>query len=850
MDEEFNDVADDVPVDDTPEIEDVPEDIPEDVPEDIPEDVPEDVPEDIPEDAPEDVPKDIPEDVPEDVPKDIPEDVPKNVPEDIPEDVPEDVPEDIPEDVPEDVPKDVQSADTQGDVADETSTSETEDMVSDASTDEQPDDTQDDMTDEAAANETEDTVPNASADEQSDDTQDDMTDEAAANETEDTDPAVSADEQPDDTQDDMADEVSVSENEDTVPDASTDEQPDASQDDMADEAAANETEDTDPDMSADEQYTDVQSNTTPEERLGNDTYVEGSDSPVLTEKTPMEQLSDYMNSHNYGIGDYPEYSQDPEWQKLHNAAYPSETVAEQNSNLDITDKPQDLTEKTPMEQLSDYMNSHNYGIGDYPEYSQNPEWQKLHNAAYPSEIVAEQNSNLDIIDDKQLDAAQDDMADETPVDKAEDTAPDASADEQSIDTQDDTTDKTPAGETEDTAPDANVDEQPDDTQNDMVDEDPTSETEDTVPDASADTQDNLSKDNSNSHKESWNYDEWGPNPFADDKALARGEVADHVFNDKDVDDINRANLKLEDLSKNDYENLKQTNPQKASQLLTDYNDRNIMPDDLSSYSRHLDVENNDGLYVVDKDLSVDKATMRDVATGQEYSVYPNPMDRVSHMAGKQGQNDLGMRQDCGIASTAKGINDIYGKNVTSENRLANYAYDTHNCSIKNKPDGTDDIYNSGGTWEGNVKDFYNANGLSADMYVKDNVPSPDYIASRLKNGDVATLAVNHNLMWNWDKAQAFNPANVDTNRYATDPNYARYVDDLTKIQNGGVFQADHFVNVSNAVYDKNGVLTHFIVSDTGNGTTRMIEKDYLYRAYNGGGRISVSAQGCVIAGRR
>lgn len=433
-------------------------------------------------------------------------------------------------------------------------------------------------------------------------------------------------------------------------------------------------------------------------------------------------------------------------------------------------------------------NNHNYGISDYPEYSQDLEWQKLHNTAYPSETEAEQNSK----DDEQI-----------------------------ADTQDATTNETSADETKDT-----------------------------VPDASADTQENLSEDNSNSHKESWNYDECGPNPFTDDKALARGEVADHVFNDKDVDDINRANLKLEDLSKNDYENLKQKNPQKASQLLTDYNDRNIMPDDLSSLPRHLDVENNNGLYVVDKDLSVDKVTMRDVSTGQEYSVYPNPMDRVSHMAGQQGQNDLGMHQDCGIASTAKGINDVYGKNVTSENRLANYAYDTHNCSIKNNPDGTVNIYNSGGTWEGNIKDFYNANGLSADMYVKDNVPSPDYIASRLKNGDVATLAVNNALMWYWDKAKAFNPANVDTNRYATDPYYARYVNDLMKMQNGGVFKANHFVNVSNAVYDKNGTLTHFIVSDTGNGTTRMIEKDYLYRAYNGDDKISVSAQGCVIAGRR
>lgn len=73
---------------------------------------------------------------------------------------------------------------------------------------------------------------------------------------------------------------------------------------------------------------------------------------------------------------------------------------------------------------------------------------------------------------------------------------------------------------------------------------------------------------------------------------------------------------------------------------------------------------------------------------------------------------------------------------------------------------------------------------------------------------------------------------------------------MMKMQNGGTFKADHFVNVSNAVYDKNGSLTHFIVSDTGNGTTKMVDKDYLFRAYNGSGNISVSARGCVIAGRK
>ena len=33
-------------------------------------------------------------------------------------------------------------------------------------------------------------------------------------------------------------------------------------------------------------------------------------------RTAMNNMADYMNGHNYGLDDYSEYSQDPEWQKL------------------------------------------------------------------------------------------------------------------------------------------------------------------------------------------------------------------------------------------------------------------------------------------------------------------------------------------------------------------------------------------------------------------------------------------------------------------------------------------------------------------------------------------------------
>ena len=46
---------------------------------------------------------------------------------------------------------------------------------------------------------------------------------------------------------------------------------------------------------------------------------------------PREQLSNYMNSHNYGINDYSIYSQDPEWQRLHNQVY----GASNSSHIDL-----------------------------------------------------------------------------------------------------------------------------------------------------------------------------------------------------------------------------------------------------------------------------------------------------------------------------------------------------------------------------------------------------------------------------------------------------------------------------------------------------------------------------------
>lgn len=340
----------------------------------------------------------------------------------------------------------------------------------------------------------------------------------------------------------------------------------------------------------------------------------------------------------------------------------------------------------------------------------------------------------------------------------------------------------------------------------------------------------------------------------DSEALANGETDVNIFRRDGSVERFKEGVHIEELTKEEYETLKEINPKAASVLMTEYIDRTVPEDDINELSRDLWLDNRNDYEVVDMKPEKDRARVRDMATGEEYEVYPNPMLTVNHMDGRQGQNDIGMQEDCGIASAAKGINDLYGKRVTSENRLAEYAYRTGNCDTKHvklTETGEYDYSNCGGTHERNVKEFYEANGLSAEAYTFFDIPTPEEIGEEIKDGAVASVAVNHDLFWNYEDAQSFDESMVDEARYSRDKDYRDYIDALVKMKEGsGVFAADHFVNISNVVYDEDGTLKGFIVADTGTGEVKMVDKEDLRRAYQGTGRIRVSAKGCVIARRK
>ena len=365
------------------EVSEIPNDVPEDEPEmtedsDLTKDIPEDVSDDETEPAEDDLDEDISEDTPEDEPEmteeddlsdDIPEDVPENefemteeddLPDDISEDVSDDEPEPMENDFTEDIPEDVsddESESMKDDLQDafEEQDEDTSDN-DDSTTDEISEETTSEMEDTDAAEQVADTQ-----DEPLDDTAIDEVSEETTSETEDTDAA----EQISDTQSEQLDDTAT----DEPNELPTTEQYGASLDDTSiNEAIGNE-------VSEDEQSDNYEEANAYESRLADDAVSD------TDEKSAMDRMSDYMNSHNYGLDDKDTYMSDPEWISI---------------NRDL--KAELGIPQTAQEQMMDYMGSHNYGIWDRDTYMKDPEWQSL-NEALQNEIAGVDTTNSPVEND-------------------------------------------------------------------------------------------------------------------------------------------------------------------------------------------------------------------------------------------------------------------------------------------------------------------------------------------------------------------------------------------------------------------------------------------------------------------
>ena len=144
----------------------------------------------------------------------------------------------------------------------------------------------------------------------------------------------SSEEVVEDTADEAADDSSEEVVEDTVDEAAYDSTEEIAED-TSDEAADDSSEEVEEDT-ADEAINDTaetnSKDITKAESLSYDTT---EDTPQdVQEKTPQQKLSEYMNSHNYGMDDYDTYSQDPEWQKLHSAVFPDDKPESEDESIE------------------------------------------------------------------------------------------------------------------------------------------------------------------------------------------------------------------------------------------------------------------------------------------------------------------------------------------------------------------------------------------------------------------------------------------------------------------------------------------------------------------------------------
>ena len=250
------------------------------------------------------------EEFPEDVEDTEFNDEPVEDTEEITEDIEDDSSEEAEEtDELEDIPEDIEDSDDEaGDDSSEEVVEDTADEAADDSTEEVAEDTADEAADDSSEEVVEDTADEA-ADDSTEEVAEDTADEAADDSTE---------EVAEDTADEAADDSTEEVVEDTADEAADDSTEEVAED-TADEAINDTAETNSKDI-------------TKAESLSYDTT---EDTPQdVQEKTPQQKLSEYMNSHNYGMDDYDTYSQDPEWQKLHSAVFPDDKPESEDESIE------------------------------------------------------------------------------------------------------------------------------------------------------------------------------------------------------------------------------------------------------------------------------------------------------------------------------------------------------------------------------------------------------------------------------------------------------------------------------------------------------------------------------------
>ena len=260
----------------------------------------------------------------------------------------------------EEISEDTEDIDDEGDVYSDDTEGIPEDIYD---SDFQEDDSVDNV--EEFPEDVEDTEFNDEPVEDTEEITEDIEDDSSE-EAEETDELEDIPEDIEDSDDEAGDDSSEEVVEDTADEAADDSTEEVAED-TADEAADDSTEEVVEDTVDEAAYDST-------EEIAEDTSDEAADdsSEEVEEDTADEAINDTAETNSKDI-----------------------TKAESLSYDTTEDTPQDVQEKTPQQKLSEYMNSHNYGMDDYDTYSQDPEWQKLHSAVFPDDKPESEDESIE-----------------------------------------------------------------------------------------------------------------------------------------------------------------------------------------------------------------------------------------------------------------------------------------------------------------------------------------------------------------------------------------------------------------------------------------------------------------------
>ena len=141
--------------------------------------------------------------------------------------------------------------------------------------------------------------------------------------------------------------------------------------------------------------------------------------------------------------------------------------------------------------------------------------------------------------------------------------------------------------------------------------------------------------------------------------------------------------------------------------------------------------------------------------GESYTEFDHPTSLAKSLSYKQGINEYGFEQDCGLASIAGWLN-IAGSAYT-ENDVVKYAASHHNLRGETLCDTFDNPSECGGTVAEDRAKVWSAFGISAKVY-RDvfSYSDVDKIADYVEQGRAVSVGVNAFKFWNTDNPEKRN----------------------------------------------------------------------------------------------